>query len=275
MSHPVTSINTTGGAVADEVSRLAICLRADGFSFSVITPDGMLLTVGDCRPDNWRLDGSAASRVANTVMTARDVAIGFREMRLIVPATQFAWMPEHLFDAARARQYLQCVSEVDEETGVYHIFSPAMKAYMVFAAPEQLVNSFKVALPGIDVHNQHSALVSAHLLQTSARHPIVLMHVREGMADIEAMFNGRLLLGNSYAAADDEERLYHALNVMKRLRLETPDMELMICGDVERNLYARLCRFFPNVKLYTGLPYRHLNPEFDTLHTYRHVLILS
>ena len=62
MSHPVTSILTTGEAVANDVSRLSICLRADGFSFSVATLDGVLLTLGDVKSDDVN-----ASLVAETV----------------------------------------------------------------------------------------------------------------------------------------------------------------------------------------------------------------
>ena len=270
MSHPVTSILTTGEAVANDVSRLSICLRADGFSFSVATLDGVLLTVGDVKSDEV-----SASIVAETVAASGGSAVGFRQMRLIVPGAQFAWVPEHLFDAAHARRCLELVAEVGEGMGVYHVYSPAMKSYMVFAAPESLVMSYKVTMPGIDVFNQHSALVTEHLLHKGAGHPVVLLHVRDGMADIEALFNGHLLLSNSFAATGEEELLYHALNVMKRLHLETPDMELSICGNVERNLYARLQHFFPKVTLYTGVPFRYLNQEFETLHTYRHALILS
>ena len=270
MLRPVTSILTTSEAVANDVSRLSICLRANGFSFSVATTDGVLLTVGDVQTDDV-----SASRVAETVAASGGSALGYRQMRLIVPGTQFAWVPEHLFDAAHMHQYLNLVAEVGEGMGVYYSYSPALKSYMVFAAPESVVMSYKVTMPGIDVFNQHSALVSEHLLNKSAGHPVVLLHAREGVADIEAMYNGQLLLSNSFAAADEEELLYHALNVMKRLHLETPDMELSICGNVERSLYARLQHFFPNVTLYTALPYRYLNPEFETLHTYRHALILS
>ena len=241
------------------------------------TFDGVLHTVGDVGADTGvcpYVDDSAAL-VAKTVAEAGGSALGFRQMRLIVPGTRFAWVPEHLFDAARMHQYLNLVAEVGEGMGVYHAYSSAVNSYIVFAAPESLVTSFKVTMPGIDVINQHSALVTKHLLHKSSGHPVVLLHVGEGMVDIEALYNDQLLLSNSFAADEEEELLYHALNVMKRLHLETPDMELSICGNVERNLYARLQHFFPNVTLYTGVPFRYLNPEFETLHTYRYPLILS
>ena len=100
------------------------------------------------------------------------------------------------------------------------------------------------------------------------------MHVRDGVGDFEAFYNGRLLMSNSYAANGEKELLYHALNVMKTLHLETPDMELAICGEVGRDIYGMLQHYFPNVTLYTGRPFTYTNPDFQTFHSYRHVLVL-
>ena len=145
----------------------------------------------------------------------------------------------------------------------------------VVIQPADMATAFKVTLPGIDILCQHAVLIEAAHRSASSSHPYILLHVREGAADIEAFFNGNLLLTNSYPAGDSEEVLYHALSVMKHLHLETPDMELAICGLVDRTFFSRMQHFFPNVTLYTGKPYTFLNPDFQTLHTYRHTLILS
>ena len=47
MSNQVTTFITTDKKVAYNETRLSICLRADGFSFSVATMESELLTVGD------------------------------------------------------------------------------------------------------------------------------------------------------------------------------------------------------------------------------------
>ena len=145
---------------------------------------------------------------------------------------------------------------------------------MVFSAPSDMAMAFKVAIPGIDIVNQHSILANEMLLNRSLRHPVLLMHVRDRVGDFDAFYNNQLLLSNSYAASNDDELLYHALDVMKKLHLETPDMELTICGLVGRDLYGRLQHYFPNVTLYTGHPLNYENPQFQTFHTYRHALLL-
>ena len=201
---------------------------------------------------------------------------GFRKATLVIPTDYFVWIPEHLHDPIRDRQYLNLVSRPDLSMGVYHIAVPHLHSMMVFAAPTTVVTSFKLAIPGIDVHCQHSVLACDQMLQKSIHHPVVLMHVRAGVGDYEAFFNGQLLLSNSYSFSPImNELLYHAIELMKQLHLETPDMEFAICGNVGREFYSHLQHYFPNVTLFTGRPISYSNPEFRSLPTYKHVMLLS
>jgi hypothetical protein len=274
MSSIVTDIITTDRPVANNEKRLSICLRSNGFSFSVSTIDNELLTVGDIQSEPSLPANNLAQLVTQTVC-GNEASLGYKQMNLIVPSMQFAWIPDHLYDPALNRQYLQTVTHISDSIGIYHAYSAPLNSHIVFSAPADIVTAFKVNLPGIDITCQHAILAQAMILSSNNTHPVILMHVRESATDIEALFNGRLLLSGSYPANNNEDALYHALSVMKHLHLETPDMELYICGLVDRDFYTRLQHFFPNVSLYTGKPYSFINPDFQTLHTYKHALILS
>lgn len=269
-----TTFITTDKEVPSYEKRLSICLRPNGFSFSIRTLDGILLTVGDTDLPVCHL-GESVKYVKDFFSERGMAAFGLKSMDLIVPSDSFVWIPEQLYDAARDRQYLKLVSRPDSSLGVYHDYSPLLKSYIVFTADATLVTAFKVALPGIDVRCQHSVLANAHLMGRSRQHPLIVLCVRDGKADISAYYNGQLLLSNTQSVATQEDVLYRALEAMKQLHLETPDMELSICGNVGREIYGLLQHYFPNVSLYTGAPLRFENPQFQTLHTYRHVLILS
>ena len=275
MSHPVTTLITTDKAVANNQSRLSICLRPNGFSFSVSTLNGELLTVGDCQTELPAVATDLVRMIVAAIGSGDETALDYNQMQLVVPSPHFVWVPEHLFEPVRDRQYLELVCESEPSANVCRIYSPLLKSFMVFEADADLVTAFKILMPGIDIHCQHSVLVNDILLGRSESHPLMLLHVREGVGDFEAFYNGNLLLSASHPATSDEDHLYQAINIMKRLHLETPDMELAICGQVDRTFYSRLQHFFPNVTLYTGRPFTFTNPEFQTLHTYRHTLILS
>ena len=274
MADRVTSIITTDKAVATDEIRLSICLRTNGFSFSTMTMGRELLTFGEAEVDLHRGIGEVSRAITELFASAGIPTFGCKEVRLVVPTSGAVWVPEHLYDAGRDSQYLRMAASVESSVGVCHAYCECMKSWVVFAAEADTVTAFKLAIPGVDVVCQHSVLVNEMLMQRSAQHPVMLMNVREGVGDYEAFYNQRLLLSNSFAAGSDDELLYHALEVMKMLHLETPDMELAICGEVGRKMYGMLQHYFPNVTLYTGLPFTYSNPEFQTLHSYRHVLIL-
>ena len=275
MSYKVTTLITTDKAVANNDSRLSICLRSNGFSFSITSTDNVLYTLGETECDLSLPMGETVSLIKSFFAEQGINTLNIAQMRLIVPSLQSVWIPDGLYDPARDKQYLQMMARPERESCICHIHSQPMEAYMVFSTPLAVTTAFKVALPGIDIHSQHSVLVNELTLKKSLGHPCLLMHVRDGMADYEAFYDGHLLLSNTLTATDNNECLYHALGFMKQLHMETPDMELAICGQVNRDIYGLLQHYFPSVTLYTGRPYTFLNPEFQTLHTYRHALLLS
>ena len=275
MPHKVLSIITTDRAVHNIEQRLSICLRSNGFSFSITAQGNLLLTFGEVEMDMSAPLSGMMQSMREFISEQLISPLDFASMRLIVPTDDYAWMPEHLYDATLDRQYLKMVTSPNIGLGVYHIFCPQMKAYMVFSAPADVVTAFKVTLPGIDCHCQHSALVSHAMLQRSAQHPMALLHVRGEVADIEAFSHGRLILSKSFAAHSDNEILYNALDIMKVFNLEAPEMELAICGNVGREIFALMQRYFPNVSLYCGEMSTADTDQFKTFPTYQHALLLS
>ena len=274
MADHVTSIITTDKAVATDEQRLSICLRTNGFSFSTMTVGQELLTFGEADFELHRPISLLPQAVKSFFEENGIATFGYKDVRLIVPTEHCVWVPEHLYDTARDRHYLGMVTRVEMGSGVFHAYSKCLGSYMVFAAPAEVVTAFRVAMPGIDVVCQHGVLADELLMKRSVQHPVVLMNVRDGAGDYEAFYNNQLLLSNTFTVNDEGELLYHALDVMKKLHLETPDMELAICGKVGRELYGLLQHYFPNVTLYTGHPFTYSNPEFQTFHSYRHVLVL-
>ncbi len=275
MSNQVTTIITTDKAVANNEKRLSICLRSNGFSFSIVTLDQVLLTFGQADFDFNQQLGNQIQAVKD-LFAANDInTFEMKQMSLIVPTENFAWIPYHLYDTQYDRQYLKMVGRPDVNQGIFHTLVPLLNSYMVFSAPSAVVTAFKVALPGIDVHCQHSILMNETLMQRSMGHPLMVLHIGEQKGDIEAFYANQLLLSNSFVFQNGNELLYHTLGVMKQLHLETPDMELAICGNVGRDGFAFLQRYFPNVTLYYGRQVTFVNPDFQTFPTYKHALLLS
>lgn len=264
---------TTDKEVPSYQKRMSICLCADGFSFAIITDAGLLHTFGSVQLQAEESLSETANVIKCYFLGHNMQPYDFKEMELVVRTSHSVWIPDHLYSDDKDSQYLSLLESLRMGTSLFKDHNTLINAHLVFTADHPLITAFRIALPSIKVRCQHSKFVNDVLL--SSHSPVVVMNVCDQEADFNVCREGQLLLSNTYTCANNEELLYRALCVMKELNLETPDMELRICGDVDRGTYAALVNYFPNVSLYCGRPLSFENPVFQQLHTYHDAVILS
>lgn len=262
----------TENEFASHEKRLSICLRPNGFSFSEVTSSGVLLTFGEA-------DGSHAGSMTGVMADVKAYfnaagirPFGYGAMELVLLSQENVWVPDELYAPGANRQYLKLVG--GDALTVMAAHCKPLASTAVFAASEAMAMAFKVALPGLSVVNQHVRLASMGLERRSKDHPVLLTHWQEHSVDIAAYLDGRYVFGNTIAFADDSEVQFHTVEVLKSYGLEKANAELLMCGDVSRERFARMRPYFPSASLFTGMHTSFRNPEFKTLHTYRNALIL-
>lgn len=279
MSYSCKTLIATANEFASYDKRLSICLRPNGFSFSEATRAGQLLTFGEA-------EGGADASMTETMAAVKAFfasvgvrPLGYGSMQLVVPSEKNVWVPDELYESGNNRQYLQRVGEGAADGGyrqmsVLTVHSERLAATAIYEADDTRVTAFKVALPGLNVTNQHAKLADSALLERSADHPVLLAHWRDGRIDFAAFVSGRYIYGNTLPFHSDNEALFTAIEVRKLFLEDNERTELMMCGEVDRARFSLFSPYFPKATLFTGFlkPYR---PEdFKTLHTYRHTLIL-
>ncbi len=270
MAYRCKTLIATEGDSSIQEKRLSISLVADGFSFSVTTSQGMLLTFGDVEGEHAATITDATRDIKAVFAEVGIRPLGFKNIELIVVSDENAWVPDELYSTMANRQYLRLLG--GSATTAASCQCKALGSTMVFSASDQLVMAFKVALPGVAVMNQHVKMAS--LVQRSASHPVMVAHWRKGRVDLAAMNDGKYLFGNTLKFDNQAAAVYHIVEAMKTFDMDKPNAELLLCGDVDRDLFARLRPYFPTTTLFSGTATRFSNPDFKKLHTYRHALIL-
>ena len=147
---------------------------------------------------------------------------------------------------------------------------PSLASTAVFSYNDQLPTAFKVALPGLNVANQHVRF--AALAQQFNGAPVLLSHWRNGYVDLAAYRNGQYVFGNTIPFADESTALFLLIDAMKSYGVESEGTSLLMCGDVSRERYARFRPYFPTVTLFSGVA--KAGARFRTFHAYRHALTL-
>lgn len=275
MSYRINTLVSSDKVVASYEKRLSICLTPNGFSFSMTTTRNELLTLGEVTHGENPGMAEMIGIVRNVLAEANIQPIGIKDKQLIVPADKFVWIPEKLYDEANKRNYIESLYTVGQGREVVSAYNPAVKAYIVFVAESAPQSAFKIAIPGLQVSCQHDRMACTTLMDNSDMKSLLAINIRDRKTDYAVFCNKKLQISNTFDCANFDETLYHALNLTKQFHLEDADMLTAVFGDVDRQQYARMCKYLPNMALYTGRPLTMANPEMQQMPRYRYALILS
>lgn len=275
MSYTTRSFISTDKEVPSYEKNISICLGTNGFSFSITSVGGELLSFGEIDFEG-NLSMSEIVQMVKTIFAEHNITpFGFKKTELRVFSNQFVWVPENLYEAGNDKHYLDAVCQVDISKGVFSEYNDLVKAYLIFTADNTFVSAFKIAIPGLKIRCQHSTLVNETNVHTSDLISLLLINVRKGVSDFTVLCNKKLQFSNSFPCANFEETVYHALNVAKQLHLDDAPLKALLCGDVDHSKFEILNRYFANVDLYNGTPLTVNNAELHHLHRYKYPLLLS
>lgn len=275
MSYRINSFIKTDKAVASYENRLSICITSNGFSFSVVSRNEEVVALCDVECDITAAMAQLLSSVKAAFTEVGVQTFGMKECELIVPTRQFVWIPMHLYDETKNREYIEAIHKLAVGESVFADYNAAVGANLVFVADSNLVSAFRIAIPGLKIRAQHSKMVNNETLEASQMKSLMIVNIRGKECDYAIVVNRKLQLSNTFSCANIDEMLYYAVNINKQLRLDDLPLCVALCGDVDRESFAHVKEFFSDVVLYTGRNLQLSTEELRRAPIYRYALILS
>src|SRR5574344_3012340 len=134
MSYTTRSFISTDKEVPSYEKNISICLGTNGFSWSITSVGGELLSFGEIDYEG-NLSMSEIVQMVKTIFAEHNIApFGFKKTELRVFSNQFVWVPENLYEAGNDKHYLDAVCPVDISKGVFSEYNDLVKAYLIFTA---------------------------------------------------------------------------------------------------------------------------------------------
>lgn len=214
-------------------STLSIRVDADGLAFSVFNP----LAEKDSTPmcEDWPVDESLplAANLRRAFEEKEELSRSYRRVNVLVATHRFTLMPLELFEDELSEEvlYFNHPRRPHEEVGYNILHSNNL---VVLFGMDRSVSSFlRERHPEVHLYAQVSPLLDlfakkSHLGNTRKMY----VHVRREYMDVFCYEQGHLLLGNSYACTEDENRLYYLLYVWNTLGFDQQRDEVHLCGRV-------------------------------------------
>lgn len=275
MSYLTNTFITNDTVVPSYDKRISICLETNGYSFSITSVHDDLLSFGVVAFDGNPGMTEAVNMVRSVWSEHNITPMDFGSKELVVVSSQAVLVPDELYEPDNDRRYLDPLVKMPFGMAAFSDSLDVLKAKAVFAADTNLVAAFKIVMPGLKVRCQYSKLVNQDLMDRSKMRNLMVLYLRQSALDAVVYCNRKLLLANSYPCNNIKDVTFQSVDLMKQLKLDESQLDVLICGAVDPESYGEIRQFFPKVDLYCGRTLSKSTEELQHLHTYRHVLVLS
>ena len=242
-NRPVFDINTT-------TYSLSIQLSLNGFSFSIATAEGKIVT--DFHKNNSEGNYSEQElydEVIKTFNSKPELQAKFNTVEVIYHNKRFALVPHKLFDPNNKKSYLKYsvktlatdyISHDDiKETDIVSVFIPYIN-----------INNFLIDQLGEFNYQHSSSLLVSHVIKLEKNNQAekVYLHFSDNLFEVIITKGNTLLLFNTFSFITNEDVLYYVLFCMEQLSLSPDKIELTLLSTVENDLYDLLYTYVRNIQ---------------------------
>lgn len=147
---------------------------------------------------------------------------------------KFTLIPEGYFSQAAAREWLSKVVILEKTDSVKSIELPCYKAVLIYAGDDaavQCLSGMLAAAAGLDCYNK------------------VVVHLAEDSVDIVVAAGERLLLCNSYPAADEVTAQYFLFAALRQFQINPEVTTVHFYGEAGESVKGDLFRHFASVEV--------------------------
>lgn len=247
-NRPTYSMIETTDFSKSEQYTLSIRLSADGFSFSVFNP----LTDGDLSFFEHKVDESL-SLTANLKQTFREIEWlnhPYRRVNVLMADKRFTFIPLEFFEDEQAEVVFYHNHPQRENELVQYNILPKNNIVVLFGMDKSTCSFLREQYPDIKFYSQASPFIEFFATKSRLGNSRKMYaHLRKDAVDIYAYERGRLLLANSFACKETNDRLYYLLYIWKQLGMEQERDELHLTGELsdKEQLLPELRKFIRQV----------------------------
>ena len=211
---------------------LSLRLDTDGFAFAVTDPS---VREAETWHADWAVDESLSltANLKQAFAGKAELSRPYRRVNVLLATRRFTLMPLELFEDEQADAVFHYNHPRWENEEVRYNVLHSNNLVVLFGMDRSVSSFLRERHPEVHLYAQVSPLLDlfakkSHLGNTRKMY----VHVRREYMDVFCYEQGHLLLGNSYACTEDENRLYYLLYVWNTLGFDQQRDEVHLCGRV-------------------------------------------
>ncbi|MCI5082681.1 MAG: DUF3822 family protein [Saprospiraceae bacterium] len=228
--------------------KLSILFGMDSFAYIVSSEQGMPLLIKDFELEKNN-KSSLLTEFQQIMEEDRPLSLPYRKIRLAYVSGLSTMVPGRLYQEQERAQYLQQLTEIEEEYLFLADHLSPVDAQNVYAIEQSLANFIQSSYPGAPIRHINSVLYQCYYELAKSISESVFVNVRDRGLQVFYFREGQLVFTNTFEYQASRDFIYYVMLVFDQFELDNKSVPVYLSGQIvdQSEIYRLLFRYVKHV----------------------------
>jgi hypothetical protein len=243
--------NDSFSATKTTTYHLSILLSRQGYSYCIVDTVRQKCVV--IKNVNFDLVGDTDTFYKNVEdLLKNDSFLNkfYKSVDFIYQSSKSTLVPNALFNRKKLKSYFEFNQSLDPYEEIHYNKLKRTEAINIFSIPSSITTLMVNQFPELNFYHQASTFIDNTLRKAKETGNIVGVMVNENFFDLAVCESGKLFLYNNFPYQNENDFVYHILNVYQQLKIEPSKVPLALSGDIHKddNRFKLLLKFIKEIQ---------------------------
>ena len=156
----------------------------------------------------------------------------YKSVDFIFQSSKSTLVPNSLFDRQKLKSYFEFNQDLGELEEIHYNKLQRTESMNIFSIPSAITTLMVNQFPELRFYHQSSIFIDNTIRKAKGVENLVAVMVNKEFFDIAVCESGKLFLYNNYHYNNNNDFVYHILNVYQQLKIKPAEVGLYLSGDI-------------------------------------------
>ena len=242
--------NDTFSITKTSTYHLSVLLKPGGLTYTIIDTVRMkCVAIKNANFEDLKGTTDYHNRIKDVLVKDSFLAKNYKAIDFVFSSRKSTLVPMEFFNKKMLRHYFTTSHQLDDFEELHFNRLNKSDTVNIFSIPSDITTLMVNQFPELKFYHQASTFIDNSIRKSETNGHIIGVMVYESYFDISICNNGKLFLYNNLEYSNENDFVYHIVNIYQQLNIPDGKTNMYLSGDIDKNSkkFKLLNRFIRNI----------------------------
>jgi len=242
--------NDTFSITKTSTYQLSILLKPSGLTYTIVdTVRRKCVAIKNVNFEDLKGTNDYHNRIKDLLIKDSFLAKNYKGIDFVFSSRKSTLVPMEFFNKKMLRDYFTTAHDLDEYEEIHFNKLEKVNAVNIFTIPSDITTLMVNQFPELKFYHQATTFIDNSIAKSETNGHIIGLMVYSSYFDIAVCKDGKLFLYNNLDYANENDFVYHVVNIYQQLNIPDGQTNMYLSGDIDKDSrkFKLLNRYVRNI----------------------------